>query len=157
LTDRLFGACAAARAVRLRDSVAGKEAGDDHQAGQDGGGTDGRPGRRYETNDGGYKRIEDLPLVRPRGGKWAHHRTVLSGIFWVLNSGSQGRDMPERHGKRVTVYDRYRRWKREGPCDRILGRPHVALDEQGRIDSSVFDADGSNVPPRRAASGGRES
>ena len=60
---------------------------------------DGRPGRRYEMTDDGFARIEDMLPRQSRGGRWADHRTVLNGIFWVLNSGAQWRDMPERYGK----------------------------------------------------------
>jgi transposase len=125
--------------------------------GRTGGGVDGRPGRRYELTDEGYGRIKDLLPIQARGGKWADHRTVLNGIFWVLNSGAQWRDMPERYGKWETVYGRYRRWTGEGLFDRILERLHVTLDEQGRIDWSVFDVDGSNVRAHRAASGAAET
>lgn len=125
--------------------------------GRTGSGVDGRPGRRYELTDEGYGRIEDLLPIQARGGKWADHRTFLNGIFWVLNSGAQWRDMPERYGKWGTVYGRYRRWTGEGLFDRILERLHVTLDEQGRIDWSVFDVDGSNVRAHRAASGAAET
>lgn len=116
-------------------------------------GVDGRPGRRYELTDDGWERIEPLLPTQRRGGKWADHRTVLNGMFWVLNSGAHWRDMPERYGKWETVYGRYRRWTREGLIDRILDRLHVSLDEYGRIDWSVFDVDGSSVRAHRAAAG----
>jgi transposase len=120
-------------------------------------GVDGRPERRYEMTDDGYERIEDLLPRQQRGGKWADHRTVLNGIFWVLNSGAHWRDMPSRYGKWETVYGRYRRWTREGLFDRILERLHVSLDEEGRIDWSVFDVDGSSVRAHRVAAGASET
>lgn len=116
-------------------------------------GVDGRPGRRYELTDEAWGRIEPLLPTQRRGGKWADHRIVLNGMFWVLNSGAQWRDMPERYGKWETVYGRFRRWTREGLFDRILERLHIALDDEGRIDWSVFDTDGSNVRAHRSAAG----
>lgn len=116
-------------------------------------GVEGRPGRRYELTDDGWARISPLLPTQRRGGKWAEHRTVLNGMFWVLNSGAQWRDMPDRYGKWETVYGRYRRWTREGLFDRILERLHVSLDEDGRIDWSVFDVDGSSVRAHRVAAG----
>lgn len=116
-------------------------------------GVDGRPGRRYELTDEGWQRIEPLLPMQQRGGKWAEHRRVLNGMFWVLNSGAQWRDMPERYGHWETVYGRYRRWTREGLFGRILERLHVTLDEDGRIDWSVFDVDGSNIRAHRSAAG----
>ena len=116
-------------------------------------GVDGRPGRRYELTDAGWERIQPLLPTQSRGGRWADHRTVLNGMFWVLNSGAHWRDMPERYGNWETVYGRYRRWTRERLIDRILERLHVSLDKYGRIDWSVFDVDGSNIRAHRSAAG----
>ena len=93
----------------------------------------GRP-RRYELTDEAFERIEPLLPKQKPGGRWKDHRTVLYGMFWILNSGAQWRDMPEGYGKWPTVYDRYRRWMREGMFDRILNRLHLELDADGRID-----------------------
>lgn len=120
---------------------------------QRGRGVQGRPGRRYELRDEAYERIEPLlPRQRP-GGQWADHRTVLNGMFWILNSGAPWRDMPERYGKWQTVYGRYRRWAREGLFERILHRLHLELDDDGRIDWDVFDVDGSNIRAHQSAAG----
>ena len=61
--------------------------------------------------------------------------------------------MPERYGRWQSVYARYRRRVSEGLFDAVLRRLHVQLDEQGRIDWSVFDVDGSSVRAHRAAAG----
>ena len=119
-------------------------------------GVSGRPGRRYELTDEGFERIEPLLPAQRRGGRWADHRTVLNGMFWVLNSGAQWRDMPERYGRWSTVYGRYRRWVSEGLFDQMLRALHVRLDEQGRIDWSVFDVDGTSIRAHRAAAGASE-
>ena len=58
--------------------------------------------RRYELTDHDRALIESACGGMPKqrgGGKWNDHRTVLNGIFWVLRSGSEWRDMPERYGK----------------------------------------------------------
>lgn len=119
-------------------------------------GVAGKPGRRYELTDEAYERIEPLLPRQGRGGKWNDHRVTLNGMFWILNSGAQWRDLPERYGKWKSVYDRYRRWTEEGLFDRILERLHVSLDEDGRIDWSVFDVDGSNIRADRSAAGARK-
>lgn len=115
--------------------------------------TDGRRGRRYELTDEAYERIEPLLPKQKPGGPWKDHRTVLNGMFWILNSGAQWRDMPERYGSWKTVYARYRRWTREGLFDRILQRLHLELDADGRIDWDVFDVDGSNVRAHQSSAG----
>ena len=114
-------------------------------------------GRRYELTDDGWERIESLLPKQARGGRWADHRTVLNGMFWVLNNGAPWRDMPERYGRWETVYGRFRRWTDEGLIDRILKRLHVSLDADGRIDWSGFDVDGSSIRAHVSAAGGAES
>lgn len=126
------------------------------QGQRSGRGVSGRPGRRYELTDEGFERLAPLLPPQRRGGRWADHRSVLNGMFWVLNSGAQWRDMPERYGRWETVYGRYRRWVSEGLFDRMLRALHVQLDEQGRIDWSVFDVDGTSIRAHRVAAGASE-
>lgn len=114
-------------------------------------------GRRYELTDEAWDRIEPLLPKQGRGGRWADHRTVLNGMFWVLNSGAPWRDLPDRYGRWETVYGRFRRWTDEGLIDRILERLHLSLDEEGKIDWSVFDVDGSSIRAHVSAAGGAES
>lgn len=112
--------------------------------------------RRYEMTDEAWANIVGLmPKARP-GGQWNDHRTVMNGIFWVLNSGAPWRDMPSRYGRWQTVYHRYRRWVRDGTFDRILQRLQLQLDGDGRIDWSQFDIDGSSIRAQHAAAGARK-
>jgi transposase len=120
-------------------------------------GVQGRPGRRYELTDEAFERIEPLLPKQGPGGRWNDHRTVLNGMFWILNSGAQWRDMPERYGKWQSVYDRYRRWTEEGLFERILQRLHLELDSDGRIDWDVFDVDGSNIRAHQSAAGAADN
>ena len=65
--------------------------------------------RRYELTDPQFALIEDLlPANGRRGGQWNDHRTTLNGIFWLLHTGAQWRELPERYGNWKTVYDRFR-------------------------------------------------
>ncbi len=116
-------------------------------------GVRGKPGRRYELTDEAWERLEPLLPRQARGGRWNDHRVTLNGIFWILNCGAQWRDLPERYGKWQSVYDRYRRWTRDGLFDRILHRLHLELDDDGRIDWSVFNVDGSSIRADRSAAG----
>lgn len=80
---------------------------------------------------------------------------MLNGIFWMLHTGAQWRELPERYGKRSTVHDRFTRWNKDGTLDRILERLHMKLDEQGRIDTDLWLIDATNIRASRAAAGGR--
>jgi len=71
-----------------------------------------------------WERVRSLlPPQRPAHGRPRHdHRTVLSGILWVLRTRSSWRSMPDRYGKAATAYQRYRLWQRTGLWPRILER-----------------------------------
>ena len=53
---------------------------------------------------------------RPR----ADDRLMLNGGLWVLCSGAAWRDMPERFGPWLTVYQRLRDWRNRGAFDQML-------------------------------------
>lgn len=119
-------------------------------------GVAGKPGRRYELTDEAYAHTQPLLPTQTRAGRWNDHRVTLNGIFWILNAGAQWRDLPERYGKWESVYHRYQRWTRDRLFDRILQRLHLELDEEGRIDWSAFNVDGSNIRADRSAAGARK-
>lgn len=48
------------------------------------------------------------------------HRTVLTGILWVVRSKASWRAMPQEYGKWATAYKRYRLWCATGLWPRIL-------------------------------------
>jgi transposase len=110
--------------------------------------------RRYELTDDEYTRIEDLlPENGKRGGQWTDHRTTLNGIFWILHTGAQGRELPERYGKWKSVHDRLTRWRQDGTLDRILERLHRGLDKRGKLDHDLWCVDATSIRASRAAAG----
>ncbi|MEX2219389.1 MAG: IS5 family transposase [Phycisphaerales bacterium] len=111
--------------------------------------------RRYELSDGDWALIGPLLPRQGRGGRWNDHRTVMNGMFWVLRSGSAWRDMPERYGKRQTIYDRFVRWRRDGTLDRIAGVLRERLHGEGRIEWEMWCVDGTSIRAAKAAAGAR--
>lgn len=113
--------------------------------------------RRYELTDERWKLVEDLlPRAGGQGGRrWRDHRQVLNGILWILHTGAQWRELPERYGPWKTSYGRFRRWSDEGLFDRILERLHLRLDDEGRIDLDLWLIDASSIRASRSAAGGK--
>ena len=111
--------------------------------------------RRYELDDARWELIKDFfPTTRRRGRPWRDHRTILNGIIWLLSSGAPWRDMPEYYGPWQMVYDRFRRWCRDGTWDRILAALQMKLDERGLLEWAQWCIDSSSVRASRAAAGG---
>lgn len=110
--------------------------------------------KRYELSDEEYRLVEDLlPRVGRPGGRWKDHRQVLDGIFWVLHTGAQWRELPERYGRWQTVYGRFRRWQADGTIDRLLDRLRLRLAADGRIDPDAWFVDATVVRAGRSAAG----
>ena len=94
--------------------------------------------RHYELSAEQFALIEGLmPPAGKAGGQWNDHLTTLNGILWILHTGAQWRELPERYGKSKSVHDRLSRWRADGTFDRILERLHMRLDERGRIDHDL--------------------
>jgi hypothetical protein len=68
-----------------------------------------------------WHRIAAILPPQPTTGRPHHdHRTVLTGILWVVRSGASWRAMPTEYGKWETAYKRYRLWCATGLWQRIL-------------------------------------
>lgn len=109
--------------------------------------------RRHELTDEQWDLVRGLMPKQERGGKWNDHRTTLDGMMWLLRTGAPWRDLPERYGKWKSVYDRFRRWSRDGTFEKILRALRIRLDKDGKIDWDLWLVDGSSIRASRAAAG----
>src|SRR5579859_6267599 len=72
--------------------------------------------------------IGDMPRrADGRGRPWRSSREVLNGILWILRTGAQWADLPERYPPYQTCHRRFQRWVREGTLETVLvfRSPHV--------------------------------
>ena len=110
--------------------------------------------RRYEITDEQWALIGDLfPPLLGNGRPFRDHRAMVNACFWILNTGSPWRDLPERFGPWQTAFNRFNRWRKDGTFTRILERLQMKLDAEGRIDWELWCVDGSNVRAHAAAAG----
>jgi SRSO17 transposase len=74
------------------------------------------PGTSAELADTEWERIQPLlpPQRPPVGRPNRDHRTVLSGILWVLRTPAPWREMPPCFGHWNTAFVRYRHWRHLG-------------------------------------------
>ncbi len=85
---------------------------------------------RYDLTDFEWRVIAPLLPNRPRGVPRVDDRRVLSGILWVLRTGSPWRDLPECYGPYTTCYNRFNRWRKKGVWDRLMDAVVAALRRQ---------------------------
>lgn len=108
----------------------------------------------YRLSDEQWAMISPmLPGNKNRGGQWKDHRLVIDGILWILSDGGRWRNLPERFGPWQTVYDRFRKWTRQGFWDRLLESLRVIKQESGEIDFKLFYIDGSVIRAHQSAAG----
>jgi transposase len=69
---------------------------------------------RFDLNDKEWAIVEPLLPTDVRGKPRVDDRRVLNGIFYVLRTHCPWRDLPERYGPRMTVYNRFNRWAKRG-------------------------------------------
>lgn len=87
-----------------------------------------------ELTDERWDRI--APLLAPpkpeRGRPNKEHRTILTGMLWVVRTGASWRDLPDEFGPWQTIHTRYQRWRKAGIWQQIFD----ALTEQDTGDGS---------------------
>ena len=111
---------------------------------------------RHDLTDQEFNAIRHLlPPQRPKkpGRPWVSHRVVISGVLWILKTGSPWRDLPDEFGKWQTVYGRFRRWTNNDLWCRIYRTILARVDALERIDRELWCVDGSVVRAHRCASG----
>lgn len=104
---------------------------------------------RHRLTDRQWEAIE--PLLPggegKRGRPGIDNRMAVEGIIWVLRTGAPWRDLPERFGKWDTVYQRFRRWSRDGLFERIFEIT------KGDLDLRSVQVDGSYVKVHQHGAG----
>lgn len=100
-----------------------------------------------QLTDSQWALIADLfvsPSPGPRGGRpRADARRCVEGILWVLRTGARWKDLPGEFPSYPTCWRRFAQWSSDGVWDQAWWRLIATLEEQGRIDWSEGQADGT--------------
>lgn len=95
---------------------------------------------------------ERLPRTT-RGRPWRNPREVLDGVLWILRTGAQWQDLPERYPPYQTCHRRFQQWVRAGVMENILRELARDLKERGQLDISECFIDGTFVVAKKGALG----
>ena len=92
---------------------------------------------RPELSDEQWEMVE--PVLRGgrradnRGHPWHDTRSVLNGVLWVLGTGAQWRELPEKYSPFQTCHRRFQQWIRSGKLEEALRLLATQLHEQGEL------------------------
>jgi transposase len=86
-----------------------------------------------------------------RGRPWKDSRAVLNGILWVLRTGAQWKEMPERYPPYQTCHRRFQQWVRAGAWQKIVQALAGQLRERGQLDLAEAFIDAMFAPAKKGA------
>ncbi len=78
-------------------------------------------------------------------------REVLNGILWILRTGAQWADLPDRHPPYQTCHRRFQEWVQSGVLQQVLETLAQDLEERGELDLSECFIDGTFVVAKKGA------
>jgi transposase len=111
---------------------------------------------RWELTDEQWVVIE--PILRParrpdlRGRPWHDTRAVLNGVLWVLGTGAQWRELPEKYPPFQTCHRRFQQWVRSGKLEKALGLLARHLHERGQLNLDEAFVDATFASAKKGAS-----
>ena len=111
---------------------------------------------RWELTDEQWAVVERV--LRPqrrednRGRPWHDTRAVLNGVFWVLGTGAQWRELPEKYPPYQTCHRRFQQWIRSGKLEETLKMLARHLHERGRLNLEEAFVDATFASAKKGAS-----
>ena len=76
-------------------------------------------------------------------------RAVLEGICWILRTGAQWADLPERYPPYQTCHRRFQEWEGNGVLRQILETLAQDLEQRGELALSECFIDGTFVAAKK--------
>jgi transposase len=83
------------------------------------------------------------PRRDSRGRKRQPDRPLLNGIFWILRSGANWEDLPNRYPPYQSCHRRFQEWSRNGTFERILQALAQDMEARGQLKLEECFIDGT--------------
>jgi transposase len=87
-----------------------------------------------------------------RGRPWHETRAVLNGVFWVLGTGAQWRELPEKYPPFQSCHRRFQQWVRSGKLEEALKLLARHLHEHGKLNLEEAFVDATFASAKKGAS-----
>jgi transposase len=110
---------------------------------------------RWELTEEQWEVVE--PVLRPerrsdnRGRPWHDTRAVLNGVLWVLGTGAQWRELPEKYPPYQTCHRRFQQWVRSGKLEATLRLLARHLYERGKLNLEEAFVDATFASAKKGA------
>ena len=78
-------------------------------------------------------------------------RDVLNGVLWILRTGAQWSDLPDRYPPYQTCHRRHQAWVQDGTFEGILGALAEDLRDRGKLDLTEGFIDGTHAGAKKGA------
>jgi transposase len=111
---------------------------------------------RWEVTDEQWELLE--PVLRParrqdnRGRPWYETRAVLNGVLWVLGTGAQWAELPDRYPPYQTCHRRFQRWVGDGKLVKALRLLATHLHQRGKLNLDEAFVDATFASAKKGAS-----
>jgi transposase len=111
---------------------------------------------RWEVTDEQWELLE--PVLRParrednRGRPWHETRAVVNGVLWVLGTGAQWAEMPEKYPPYQTCHRRFQQWVRDGQFVKALRLLATHLHQRGKLNLDEAFVDATFASAKKGAS-----
>jgi transposase len=111
---------------------------------------------RWEVTDEQWELLE--PVLRParrednRGRPWHETRAVVNGVLWVLGTGAQWAEMPEKYPPYQTCHRRFQQWVRDGQFVKALRLLATHPHQRGKLNLDEAFVDATFASAKKGAS-----
>ena len=93
---------------------------------------------------------QDLGGSGQKGGRPRRDaREVLSGVLWILRTGAQWNELPDRYPPYQTCHRRYQQWVEQGVMEGLLRALAQDLRERGKLDLTEGFIDGTHAGAKK--------